>query len=278
MIHLMYAGNDRVFDGLMISSLSAAKHAREPLTLWLLTMDYTEARDVYTPITERQCAFLERVLQEKNPDSRVVRCDLGDLYRLFLKNNPNEETSYTPYCMLRLLADRLPGLPDKVLYVDTDTVFARDPALLYHMDISKYEAAVVRDRYGRRVFGRNYFNSGVMLMNVYALRRSGALKRAVFLCSKRKIFLPDQSALYMTIRKKKMLPSRFNEQKKLRRRTVIRHFSMTINWRLPRFYTRNIKPWQVDELHGVLRCHEFDDILAEWKLRKAEYESAEQNS
>ena len=58
---------------------------------------------------------------------------------------------------------------------------------------------------------------------------------------------------------------------------MIQHFAKTIIW-FPFFHTRNIKPWQVDELHGVLHCHEFDDILAEWKLRKAEFESAEQNS
>ena len=43
---------------------------------------------------------------------------------------------------------------------------------------------------------------------------------------------------------------------------------MAILW-FPRFRTRNIKPWQIDEMHSTLGITEFDDILAEWQALTA---------
>ena len=64
-------------------------------------------------------------------------------------------------------------------------------------------------------------------------------------------------------RKKKFLPFKFNEQKKLKDDTIIRHFSMTIKF-FPKFRTQNIKPWNIDKVHSVLGITEFDDILDEY--------------
>ena len=264
MIHLMYAGNHRVFDGILISALSYVKHSTQPATLWVLTMDYSDANPAYLPLTEADCQFVERILKEKHPESCVKRCDVGELYRTHLAGNPNEETSYTPYTLLRLLSDRLPLLPDKVLYLDTDTVFAADPAPLYHTDMAGYELGVVRDRYGRFFFGPNYFNAGMLLMNMRYLRETGTLRRAADMVARKKIFLPDQGALNKAVKHKLMLPRRYNEQKEVLPDTVIRHFSMTITSFVP-LRTQNVKPWNVEGMHELLNCHEFDDILARWE-------------
>lgn len=66
-----------------------------------------------------------------------------------------------------------------------------------------------------------------------------------------KIFLPDQTALNRLVKKKLLLPAKYNEQKHFRDDTVIQHFSKTILW-LPYFHTRNIKPWQTEAVQTVL--------------------------
>ncbi len=262
----MYAGNARVFDGLLISCLSVAAYTKEAVTAYLLTMDYTEKNPAYTPLTEEQRAYLEEVLREANPDSRAVLLDLGELYRACLAGNPNEQSSYTPYCLLRLLADRVEELPGKVLYLDTDTVLCRDAGELFHIPLDGYELAAVRDRYGKFFFGPNYCNSGVLLMNLEMLRETGNLARACRACRDKKIFLPDQTAICRCIKRRKYLPGRFNEQKKRRDDTVVRHFSKTIRW-LPFFHTRNIKPWHVEQVRNILHEHSFDDILENYNKR-----------
>lgn len=97
-------------------------------------------------------------------------------------------------------------------------------------------------------------------MNMKKIRQTKLFSRALELCKKKKIFLPDQTAINKFVTKKLILPSRFNEQKKLKKDTIIRHFSMTLKF-FPKFKKQNIKPWQIDNVHNILKIHNFDDIL-----------------
>lgn len=268
-IPILFAGNVKVFDGMVISSLSTVRYCKEPIEVYLLTMDLTDRSPAFAPITEEQRAYLEQIYTDVNPESSVTLLDAGDFYRSTLLDAPNADTSYTPYCFLRLYADRFPQLPDKLIYLDTDTVLCTDIAKLYREDVADYEFAGVRDRYGCHFFGINYVNSGVLLLNLKKIRESGLFRRALEACAAKKIFLPDQTALNRLVKKKRILPRRYNEQKKEREDTVVRHFSMTIVW-LP-FRTRNIKPWQVDLVHDVLKTHRHDEILNDYLRRRAEF-------
>lgn len=42
MINILYAGNNKVFDGILISILSMRKHTKKELNIICLTMDLTE--------------------------------------------------------------------------------------------------------------------------------------------------------------------------------------------------------------------------------------------
>ena len=271
MIPILFAGNTKVFDGMVISSLSIVKYCREPIEVFVMTMDLTDMNAAFVPIGESQRAYLEKIYTDVNPESRVTLLDVGALYRETLSQNPNAETSYTPYCLLRLYADRFTELPSKLIYLDTDTVLCRDIAQLYREDVEAYEFAGVRDRYGCHFFGINYLNSGVLLLNLDRIRQTGLFRRALQACATKKIFLPDQTALNRLAVKKRVLPRRYNEQKRERTDTVVRHFSMTIIW-IP-FRTRNVKPWQVERVHEILNNHQHDDILNEYLRRKAEFPS-----
>ena len=269
MLRILFAGNQNVFDGMVISALSIVKHTKSTLRIFLLTMDLTDQNPAFLPITEGQRAYVEEICKSVNPESRVFLLDVGEFYRETMPESPNAETGYTPYTFLRLYADRIPEIPDKAIYLDTDTVVCRDLGELFSVELGDAELGCVRDRYGCHFFGINYCNAGVLLLNMKRIRETGLFRKALDACAKRKIFLPDQTALNRYAKKKKILPRRFNEQKCRREDTVIRHFSMTIQW-IP-FRTQNIKPWQVDRVHTVLKTHGYDEILEDYLNRKPSF-------
>ena len=263
LIYLMFAGNSKVYDGLLIASLSIIKYCKEPIMVYVLTMDLTDKNPEFKAINDEQISTLNKIYKSINSESQVVAIDVKQLYLNSLDNCPNEETFYTPYALLRLLAEDIPFIPDKILYLDADIVANGDIASLYNINIDKYEIAGVRDYYGRFFFYPNYLNSGVLLMNMKKIRQTKLLSKALKMCQKRKVFLPDQTAINKFAKKKKFLPSKYNEQKKLSSDTIIRHFSMTIKF-FPKFRTQNIKPWHIDKVHNILKITEFDDVLDEY--------------
>ncbi len=269
-IPLLYAGNSRAFDGMVISLLSVVKYHHGPLEVHLFTMDMREVNAAFAPLTEAHRAYLEDLCREVNPMSVVILTDVGEHYRNTLLHGKNQDNQYTPYSFLRLYADRVEGLPDKLLYLDTDTVLCDDIAKLYGQDIGDAEFAAVRDRYGCVFLGINYLNSGVLLMNLPRIRETRLFQRALEACARRKIFLPDQTTINRMAKKRKILPRRFNEQKRERADTVVRHFSMTIRW-LPFFRTQNIKPWHIDRVHSVLKTTAFDDLLTDYEARRPQF-------
>ena len=275
-ISVLLCGNAKVFDGMVICTLSIVKHHAAPIDLFVFTMDLTDRNPDYRPVTQAQCDLLASILHEVNPESRVRLVDCRAYYDETLADAQNQTTQYTPYSFLRLYADRVPEMPQKLIYLDTDTVLCRDLGELWEQELGGAEFGAVRDYYGCHFFGVNYLNSGVLLLDLPRIRETGLFRRALQLCASKKIFLADQTALNRLAKRKKVLPRRFNEQHRLRQDTVIRHFSMAILW-FPRFRTRNIKPWQVDDLHGTLGIHEFDDILARWQQLTGANQTKENN-
>lgn len=269
LISILYGGNSGAFDGMMISLISLAKHTKEPLNVYILTMDLTDKKPAFAPICEKQRAFLEQICKDVNSKSSVVLIDVGDLYRENLFNSPNAETSYTPYALLRLLACKISSLPKKILYLDTDTVINKDISGLWNTDIENYEFAAVLDYYGKIFMGYKYVNTGVLLLNLDMINKTGLFDRSIDLLNKKKIFLPDQTALNRLVRKKLILDTKYNEQKHFKDNTVIQHFAKTIIW-FPYFHTRNIKPWNVAEVKAM--TDKYNDILDLYENKKYDFE------
>ena len=260
----MFAGNSKVYDGILIASLSITKHCKDPITVYVLTMDLSDRNAEYQEISDSNISSLDKIYKSANTSSKVIKVDVRELYLSKLADSPNSESFYTPYALLRLLAEEINIIPNKVLYLDADIVANGDISELYNINIDKYEIAGVRDYYGKVFFYPNYLNSGVLLMNMDKIRETKLLSKALGLCQSKKVFLPDQTAINRYARKKLILPSKFNEQKKLSKNTIIRHFSMTIKF-FPKFKTQNIKPWHIDNVHNVLKITEFDDVLKEYQ-------------
>lgn len=264
-VPVLYAGNRKIFCGVLLSVLSMLKYHKDPLTIYLYTMDLTEVDERFAPFGEDQRAYLEGLCREVNAESSVRLVDVKSFYEETLLHAPNQDNQYTPYTFLRLFADRVEGMPEKLVYLDTDTMLCDDIEKLYSIDLGKAEFAGVRDRYGCHFFGVNYINAGVLLLNLPRVKETGVFRKALDACSKKKIFLSDQTTINRYCKKKKILPKRFNDQKEVLHDTVVRHFSMTILW-FPRFPklldTQNVKPWQFDRVHDILHESHFDDIFA----------------
>ena len=152
MINIMFTGNDKVYDGMLIASISIVKHCKEPITCFVITMDLTDRNPNFRPVNNTQISQLKILYQSVNPSSQVVLVDATDLFLKELGNSPNNHNAYTPYSLLRLLTHKIDVIPDKALYLDTDIIFNDNITKLYDTNITNYELAGVRDYYGKFFF------------------------------------------------------------------------------------------------------------------------------
>lgn len=156
----------------------------------------------------------ERRAARKNPESGALLIDVGDAYRRSLAVGKNKKSYYTPYATLRLYLNELDGLPDKLLYLDIDTMCRSDVSELYDTDVSCCEFAGVPDRLGKFFVNRHYCNSGVLLLNMKRIRENKLFERVRDYVASHRMFTPDQSALNKLAGSKLLLPRKFNEQSK----------------------------------------------------------------
>lgn len=273
MVNILFCGNDRVFDGMLTCSLSILKRTEssEPITVYIYTMNVSHIRSDYVPISDAQVEFFDGVLKKYNPENKAIKIDVTDIYMNEFDKCPNESAYCSPYTLIRLFADLVKGMPDKLLYLDADIMFNRDIHLLYNIDVEGYEYAGARDHYGKYLINPNYINAGVLLFNLKKMKETGLLAKARELIRTKKLVFADQSAIIRSTTKKKMLPQKFNDQKFLHKSTVVRHFSKRLFW-LPYPHTDNIKQWHVSRVHKVFKYYQFDDILFEYIYLKKKFE------
>ena len=142
---------------------------------------------------------------------------------------------------------------------------------LDNIDVYKrQEYAAARDHYGKYLVYFNYINAGVLLLNMKEIRRTGLFEKARELIKTKKLPFADQSAIFRSTTRKKMLPQRFNDQKFLHKHTVVRHFSRRLFY-LPYPHTANIKQWDVTKVHTVFHYEQFDDVLYEYIYLKRKF-------
>ncbi|MCR5755311.1 MAG: hypothetical protein K6G30_10955 [Acetatifactor sp.] len=273
-MNILFSGNDGVFDGILTCLLSIMKRtsAKEPFQVYVLTMDVSHIKSQYQPIHDEKIAFLQDVVKEYNTLNKIIKIDVTDIYEREFAGSPNEQCYCSPYTLLRLFMDLIPEIPDKVLYLDVDVLFQRDISLLYDIDIEGYEYAAARDHYGKYTIHPNYINAGVLLFNMKLCRETGIFEKARNLIRTKKLLFADQSAIYRSTTRKKMLPQKFNDQKFLHPSTVVRHFSKRLFY-LPYPHTDNIKQWHVSKIHSVFHYEQFDDILYEYIYLRRKYQN-----
>ena len=271
MINILLCGNKKVFDGALTLAISIMKRTEEPINIYVFTMSVTRLNSEFVAIEDNQIKFLEEVLKSKNLENKIQKIDVSNLYDKAFKGTKNETAYCTPYTLLRLLADQIPEIPDKILYLDIDMMCGGDLSKLYNIDIENYEYAAVKEKYGCWIIRPDYINAGMLLLNMKKIRETGLMEKARKMLQERKLLFADQDALFWNTTKKKILPRIYNEQSRFNSpKTIICHFSKRLLlWPYP--HTENYKQWNVKEVHSVLKCHYFDEDLEEYLKLKEEF-------
>lgn len=275
MINILLSGNKKVFDGALTELISITNKSKEPIHCYIFTMDASNLKPEYTSITDEQAQFLDEVVKSKNKENIVTKIDVTDLYKQEFSGSKNETAYCTPYTLLRLLADLIPDIPDKLLYLDIDMMAGGDISKLYNIDISEYEYAAVKEKYGCWVIRPDYINAGMLLLNMKKIKETKLLEKARERIRKKKMLFADQDAIFWSTTKKKLLPRIYNEQSRFNKKdTIICHFSKRLMI-LPFPHTENYKQWDVTHVHKVLKCYAFDEDLYEYIYLKKVFEKRE---
>lgn len=267
-MNILYCGDNNIEKGLIISVISLLQNCIEQLNIYVLTIDIDEGCINYKPVSSEVISYLNQEVKLYNPLNSIELINITKQFKLCMPL-ANMKTRFTPCCMLRLYADLIDELPDKILYLDNDVICREDIYEFYSRDISECELIGVLDYYGSWLFRndllrRDYINSGVLLMNLDKIRETGLFDKCRKLCRDKKMFMPDQSSINKLSVYKQFADRRYNEQRKLHSNTVMQHF--TTSFRLfPWIHMVRVKPWQIDKMHEVLQLHEYDNILEEYR-------------
>lgn len=266
-INILYCGDRNIEDGLILSVLSLIKHTAEPLHIYVMTMGLMLGEREILPVSQETAQYLDDYVKQENADNSVMRIDAT---KLFQADPPtaNLETRFTPCCMLRLYADQVPELPERILYLDNDVLCRGNYSTFYHQDMVGCELAGVLDYYGKwffrsRLLHMDYVNSGALLLNLRQIRETGLFVRCRAMCRDKQMFMPDQSAINKLAHSKRLWGRAYNEQRKLHQNTVFQHFTTSFRF-FPWVHTLTVKPWQIEQVHQKLKLHEYDDIFQEY--------------
>lgn len=125
----------------------------------------------------------------------------------------------------------VPNIPDKLLYLDIDMMIGDDLSKLYNIDVSEYEYAAVKEKYGSIFIRPDYINAGMLLMNMKKIKETKLLEKARNLIKSKKMLFADQDAIFRSTSKKMLIPRKYNEQSKFNRKdTVVCHFCKRMLW------------------------------------------------
>lgn len=176
MIHcaLCFQNRGDFYQTAYVALLSCFAHTSSTLHIHLVT----EANFPHRPCFEELCAEWGHSLTWHRP--LPLPDELRGLFR------DNDLLGYTEASLYRLqLHEIIPA--DKLVYVDCDIVFERDVADLFHLDMGDALLVAAHDperswslgkkrAYLRRldIEEQRYFSSGVLLMNLSALREASA--------------------------------------------------------------------------------------------------------
>lgn len=177
-MNILLCGNEKVFDGALSELISITNKTKEDVKCYIFTMDLSRIKPEYTSIKDEQIEFLNKVVKSKNSRNSVEKVDVTEIYEKEFGYCKNENAYCTPYTLLRLLADLIPGIPDKILYLDIDMMAGDDISKLYNIDITDYEYAAVKEKYGSVFIWPDYINAGMLLLNMKKIKETRTFKKS----------------------------------------------------------------------------------------------------
>ncbi len=198
-IDVVMCSDRKALLGMAVSGRSALEHASETVNFWIVGQDFT-SEDKKMLRTSWEHAHLGSVSFVDISSAAIE----GFRSTAYLKS----KMTYARY----FIADFFPDI-SRCVYLDVDLLVMRDVAELMHLDLGGNAVAACRDiavrsgkarpdiarRLGLKDYG-DYFNSGVMLMDLAFWRANGITKRIVDLSIEKEDSLDsqDQDALNIT--------------------------------------------------------------------------------
>ena len=262
-MNILFCGDHNAEDGILIATLSLLKNSNaDELHIYVLTMHINN----YQSFSKKAADQIRSLLTRQNSKNTLKLLDCTGLF-ITEPTTANMRTFFTPYAMLRLFADQLPQIPQRILYLDDDVIVRKSLVKFYKQDLTNIELVGVLDYWGRFFFHNfhehklfDYLNSGVLLLNMEEIKKTELFAKVRHRMQVKLMLMPDQSSINKLAVKKKIAPRRYNEQYKLQPDTVIQHFTTSFRF-FPFFHTQTVKPWDVKRVHSVLKLHEYDDLL-----------------
>lgn len=167
-----------------------------------------EVKKVYLFIEDDKIGYIK--------DKRVKFINVNSLKEYIIPGSPNYSTSYTKMSFMRCCFSKY-LTEDKVLYLDVDTIVNSDISSLWNTPFEDSVLVGVKEggdwnnhlsTYG---LNGNYINSGVLLMNLKAIREEKLDDSMIELLNKNKYAYPDQDVINLVCRNRiKYVGSEFN--------------------------------------------------------------------
>ena len=226
-LHLLYCGNDDAYEEILLSLLSVMRHTKRRLGVYLLTaiIDRYDG----APMKQAKAEYLSALLRGRGDGSYLVFKDMTDVYEEAFGDMDSVALQADPYFLIRLLADKA-NLPQRILYLDCDTVAAGDVGQIFDHDLCGLPFGAAGECFASGIPLPGVFNFGVLLFDMDAAVREGIFQRARDALKGRKHILSVGLSDAFLKTKRARLPRRFNEQKGLREDTVLRHFATTLSF------------------------------------------------
>ena len=272
-INVVYAINRARVDGVLLSALSLVLNNKDRnINIYILTADFTSIKSSYAPVLEDDRQLIENVLKRYNKATNVYLLDREETilkhHDLLVKLN----NGYTPYSLLRLFVGEIDKLPSKILYFDCDIMVNGSLDEIFSLDMGDKFIGVVLDVMGRFFIRRDYFNSGVLFIDLEKAKKQSFFNKVLDLIQRKRFFFYDQTALNKIARQMNAafyLPRKYNEQRDVKKDTIIKHFCQGIKL-TPFFHVYNIKQWEIEKVHNKLHISAFDNVYKEYNKIKEE--------
>jgi len=265
---IVYSCNNIYLKGLYLSILSIVRRTQEPIEFYLLTANCTELKPKFKKFTQKSGKIISELLWKYSPQSTFQIIDCQKQYNQYIKGSVNRKSRFSPYATFRLFLHLFDCFQDRVLYLDVDTMAFGDVAKFNKVNMHGAEFAVSHDCMGRYWISDDYFNSGVILFDMKKCRKTGLFQKCLGLIRTKKMFFPDQTALYKSATKFIYFPNeyRFNRQQvKIKKGDIIKHFcAKVVGW--PKL--NDIKQWDIKNVHKILKIHEFDEDFKIYQKEK----------
>lgn len=194
MIHVLVSFDANYMQHTQVMLYSLCKHTKESVEVWLLNLK----------LTDEQCAACKRFIERKcGAELKIIDMDPS-----MFRGMPT--CGFSIECYSRIMAlNVLPKELSRVLWLDGDIIVNNDVAPFYHQELGDKYCVACKDNWAdtehikthQVALGipntHEYFNSGVLLLNLEILRRNITLDdiQSAFVKLKDAIHFPDQDIL-----------------------------------------------------------------------------------